>query len=155
MAIFDTKNDLFELIEKFDKSSLSELELSFGVDCSIKLSKQNKNAVYIPETQNIPAVSAVKQEMSVEITQSSGSEVADDAKIITAPLIGTFYSAPSPDSEPYVKIGDKVKKGAILCIIEAMKTMNEIESETDGEIVEVLVASGTPVEFGQPLFRLK
>jgi len=154
MAIFDTKNDVFELIEKFDKSSLCELEIAFGVDCSIKLSKQNKNAVYIPETQNIPVVST-KQEMSVEITQSSGSEVADDSKIITAPLIGTFYSAPSPDSEPYVKIGDKINKGTVVCIIEAMKTMNEIESDTDGEIVEVLVASGKPVEFGQALFRLK
>jgi acetyl-CoA carboxylase biotin carboxyl carrier protein len=157
MAIFDTKNDVFDLIEKFDKSSLSELEISNN-DLNIKLSKQPPNSVYISEPQNIPPiVSTVKQEMSVEISQ--GSESADanakDDKIIKAPLIGTFYSAPSPDSEPYAKVGDVINKGMVLCVIEAMKTMNEIESETDGEIAEVLVVSGTPVEFGQALFRLR
>ena len=161
MAIFDTKNDVFELIDKFDKSSLSELEISFGADFNVKLSKQNKAAVYIPEAvnMNIPAIPAVKQETSVEISQnlqsSESSESLNEAKIIKAPLIGTFYVSPSPDSEPYVKIGDKVTKGMVICIIEAMKTMNEIESDADGEIVEVLVKNGTPVEFGQGLYRVK
>ena len=161
MAIFDTKNDVFELIEKFDKSSLSELEITFGADFNIKLSKQNKAAVYIPEAvnMNIPAVPTVKQETSIEISrnlQSPGNlENSDDTKIIKSPLIGTFYVSPSPDSEPYVKVGDKVSKGMVICIIEAMKTMNEIESDTDGEIVEVLVKNGTPVEFGQGLYRVK
>jgi len=152
MAIFDTKNDVFELIEKFDKSSIAELELSSG-DLSVKLSKQNKIGSYISEIQNIPVISAVKEEKLVEISKSP--DMRNDAKIIKAPLIGTFYSAPSPDSEPYVKIGDRISKGAVICIIEAMKIMNEIESDTDGEIVEVLAASGTPVEFGQALFRLR
>jgi len=158
MAMFDTKikNDIFELMEKFDGSSLSELEISLGADFSVKMAKNNKNLGYVQETQNIPAVSNVRQEMSVEISQGiESAERSDDAKIIKAPLIGTFYVSPAPDSEPYVKVGDVIKKGMVICIIEAMKTMNEIESETDGEIAEILVRNGTPVEFGQALYRLR
>ena len=70
-------------------------------------------------------------------------------------MVGTFYLKPSPDSEPYVQIGQKVKKGDVLCIIEAMKLMNEIESEFDGEIAEVLLKDGEAVEYGKPLFRIK
>ncbi len=71
---------------------------------------------------------------------------------MTSPMVGTFYGKPSPNSEPYVKVGQKVKKGDILCIIEAMKLMNEIESEFDGEIKEILVKEEEPVEYGKPLF---
>ena len=69
-------------------------------------------------------------------------------------MIGTFYSKPSPDSKPYVEVGTVVKKGTVLCIVEAMKLMNEIESEFDGKIVEVLVKDGEPVDYGKPLFRI-
>lgn len=71
---------------------------------------------------------------------------------VTSPIVGTFYRSPSPDADPYVEEGDIVKKGQVLCIVEAMKLMNEIEAETDGKIVKVLVESTTPVEFGQPLY---
>ena len=80
------------------------------------------------------------------------SEPADNT--ITSPLVGTFYSAPSEDADPFVTVGDIVKKGQTLAIIEAMKLMNEIESEYDGVIAEVLVKNGQPVEYGQPLFRI-
>ena len=74
--------------------------------------------------------------------------------LVNSPFVGTFYRAPSPDSPPFVEVGQKVKKGQALCIVEAMKLMNEIESETDGTVAEILVQNATPVEFGEPLFRI-
>jgi acetyl-CoA carboxylase biotin carboxyl carrier protein len=76
-------------------------------------------------------------------------------KVITSPMVGTFYATPSPDSPNFVAVGSPVKADTVVCIIEAMKVMNEIQSELSGTIVECLVASGTSVEFGQPLFRVK
>lgn len=73
---------------------------------------------------------------------------------VTSPIVGTFYRSPSPDTDPYVEEGDFVKKGQVLCIVEAMKLMNEIEAETDGKVVKILVESTTPVEFGQPLYLI-
>jgi acetyl-CoA carboxylase biotin carboxyl carrier protein len=73
---------------------------------------------------------------------------------VTSPIVGTFYRSPSPDADPYVEEGDKVKKGQVLCIVEAMKLMNEIESEVDGTIVKILAESTKPVEYGQPLFLI-
>ena len=75
--------------------------------------------------------------------------------LVTSPFVGTFYRAPSPDSPPYVDVGAKVKKGQVLCIVEAMKLMNEIEAEVEGVVAEILVQNATPVEFGQPLFRVE
>jgi acetyl-CoA carboxylase biotin carboxyl carrier protein len=75
--------------------------------------------------------------------------------LVTSPFVGTFYRAPSPDSPSFVEVGSAVKKGQVLCIVEAMKLMNEIEAETSGKIAEILVANATPVEFGQPLFRIE
>jgi acetyl-CoA carboxylase biotin carboxyl carrier protein len=75
--------------------------------------------------------------------------------LVTSPFVGTFYRAPSPDSPPYVDVGTRVKKGQVLCIVEAMKLMNEIEAEIEGAVAEVLVQNATPVEFGQPLFRIE
>lgn len=96
---------------------------------------------------------------SASIAVSSGTEEtpAADANLSkqVSPMVGTFYTQPSPDKAPFVKVGDRVKKGQTLCIIEAMKLLNEIESEFDGEIVEVLVKNEEMVEFGQPLFLIQ
>jgi acetyl-CoA carboxylase biotin carboxyl carrier protein len=78
-----------------------------------------------------------------------------NAHILHSPIVGTFYRAPSPDASPFVEAGSRVKKGQVLCIIEAMKLMNEIESDCDGEILEALVANGQPVEYGEPLFKVR
>jgi acetyl-CoA carboxylase biotin carboxyl carrier protein len=75
--------------------------------------------------------------------------------IIQSPIVGTFYRSPSPDAPPYAEVGNRVKKGQIICIVEAMKLMNEIESEVSGEVVEVLPSNGQPVEYGEPLFRIR
>ena len=76
-------------------------------------------------------------------------------KVIKSPLVGTFYAAPAEDAKPFVNVGDEVKKGQVLAIVEAMKLMNEIESDFDGKIVEILVENGDNVEYGQPLFRIQ
>ena len=135
--ILETKEDIFDLMDKFEDSGLYELELSVPRHVKIKLTKGARDIERAP---------AAKTEI---ITERAASQT------ITAPLVGTFYSAPSPDSEPYVTVGSSVGRGMIVCVIEAMKTMNEIESEADGEIAEILVRSGDPVEYGQPLFKLK
>ena len=80
---------------------------------------------------------------------------SDDEGYITSPIVGTFYSAPSPEAKAFVKVGDRVKAGQTVCILEAMKLMNEIESDFDGEIAEIYVENGQPVEYGQKLFRIR
>lgn len=159
MAIFydaESKQDIFDLIDKFDKSNLFDLEISMPPPQPqyikikmMKLSQEHPDGPAVKVTVENSESFDLKKDIKNINSNSSG------AKIITAPLVGTFYSSPSPDSEPYVKIGDKVSKGMTVCIIEAMKVMNEIESEADGEIVEILVENNNPVEYGQPLFRLK
>lgn len=99
----------------------------------------------------VPAPAAAPAEAPTE-PQSSA---ADGVTHVTAPMVGTFYRAPAPDAEPYVKVGDIVEVGQPLCIIEAMKLMNEIEAETRGRIKEILVENAEPVEYGQPLFVIE
>jgi acetyl-CoA carboxylase biotin carboxyl carrier protein len=81
--------------------------------------------------------------------------VEDKLHKVLSPIVGTFFAAASPTAEPFVKLGDKVKKGQVLCIVEAMKVMNEIESDVDGEVVKILADDGQPVEYNQPLFAIK
>jgi len=151
----DFKDYIDGLIEKFEGSGLSELDLEIPQEFRLRLAKPPP-AAQIPAFPmpallpgQINAVSA--QEVSVKAPPQAAAE----AKTINAALVGTFYSAPSPEAEPYVKAGDAISKGDVLCIIEAMKTMNEIEAEAGGEIAEILIKSGSPVEYGQPMFRLK
>ncbi|MBI3398046.1 MAG: acetyl-CoA carboxylase biotin carboxyl carrier protein [Deltaproteobacteria bacterium] len=92
------------------------------------------------------------EEQKVETTEPSKS---DKQKQITSPMVGTFYRMPSPDSKPFVEVGDIVKKGQIVCIVEAMKLMNEIESEFGGKIISILIENGQPVEYGEPLFIIE
>jgi acetyl-CoA carboxylase biotin carboxyl carrier protein len=142
--LFGDKKDIYELMDNFEKSSLSELEISTGAQFYIKFSKLSK-----------PAKTAVFENENYSGENYEISNDSNDGKFIKAPLVGTFYTSPSPDAGGYVKVGDKVTKGTVVCIIEAMKTMNEIESEFDGEVAEILVKNGSPVEYGQILFKLK
>ncbi|HBT20438.1 MAG TPA: pyruvate carboxylase subunit B [Peptococcaceae bacterium] len=102
--------------------------------------------------QKEQAVSESDEEKKVE---KEGIEEGEDIVVVEAPMVGTFYRAPAPDADPFVEVGSKVKKGQTLCIIEAMKLFNEIETEVDGEVVAILVENGQPVEYGQPLFKIK
>jgi acetyl-CoA carboxylase biotin carboxyl carrier protein len=139
---------LKEILEIFDNSKANVLEFEneefrIFLDKSAKVAPVEVQAQVPAETQKIVQKVEAKPECEVE------------GEIITSPMVGTFYQAPSPDSPPYVKVGDKVKKGETLCIIEAMKIMNELEAEFDCEILEVLVEDGQPVEFDTPLFKVK
>ncbi|MBI5048936.1 MAG: acetyl-CoA carboxylase biotin carboxyl carrier protein [Deltaproteobacteria bacterium] len=96
-----------------------------------------------------PSVAAVPEQKTEE---QKVEKAAEKLKQITSPMVGTFYRAPSPETQPFAEVGNAVKKGQIVCIIEAMKLMNEIESELDGKIVSILIENGQPVEYGEPLF---
>ncbi len=145
-------DEIKQLMEVFAKNGLTKLELSDG-DFNIKLKKEVSEVRVVQPVQSQPLIaeSAIKP----EITEAKEEELGEDVIIITSPIIGTFYRAPSPDSDPYVEVGTRVKKGDILCIVEAMKIMNEIESEYDGVIVKIFPENAEPVEYGQKLFALK
>ncbi|MGL4736125.1 MAG: acetyl-CoA carboxylase biotin carboxyl carrier protein [Cellulosilyticaceae bacterium] len=144
-----------ELIGEFKTSDLTRLKINAeGFELELE---REKEVVYasagVPITMAAPA-----QVNSTEVTittpdASRGSEAS--GRSITSPMVGTFYLASSPTSKPFVAVGSKVKKGDVVCIIEAMKLMNEVEADQDGEIVEILVSNEDMVEFGQPLFILK
>jgi len=104
-----------------------------------------------------PAPAAPPSAPTSEVAEESPVEsgLPSDAHIVKCPIVGTFYTAASPDAEPYVKIGDRVERGQVLCIVEAMKLMNEIESDADGVILEILPANAQAVEFGEPLFVIQ
>ena len=104
------------------------------------------------ETQAVDTASVQSTEQPEPTPQKSDDQTGS---LVTSPLVGTFYAAPSQDLPPYVQVGDKVKRGQVLAIVEAMKLMNEIESDFDGEIAEIYVENGQPVEYGQKLFRIK
>ena len=155
-----------ELIKLVDSSSLAFFELQNGND-HIKMDKSlvrgvaDNNASNSANASSGPVISKEKIENTViekeETIVTEKETVIDDKNIsiITAPMVGTFYSSVSPESKPFVEIGGTVSKGKVICIIEAMKLMNEIESEFNGTIVERLVNDGDMVEYGQPLFKVK
>lgn len=112
---------------------------------------QNGKAADISTSCNI----AETEKRTSDETESKNMAMQENGTVITSPLVGVFYAAPAEDADAFVQVGDAVKKGQVLAIVEAMKLMNEIESDYDGTIAEILVENGQPVEYGQPLFRLK
>ena len=112
---------------------------------------QPSSSTVMPNIQN----PVVTNKVVTNVNTEKETETKEDYKIIKSPMVGTFYASSSPTTEPFVKVGDKVKKGQVVCIVEAMKLMNEIESEFDGEIVEICVKNEDIVEYGMPLFKLK
>lgn len=138
-----------KLMDDMCESNLTTLEIELADNTKIKMKKEEKQVI-ISAPEKFDVVRDVVTNNKDEIKADCVKE--EQGVSITSPMVGTFYSKPSPDSEPYVKVGTKVKKGDIVCIIEAMKLMNEIEAECDGEISKVLVNDGEPVEYGKPLF---
>lgn len=108
-----------------------------------------------PAPYPMPMKSASKKSREKPAAKAAAAPVPDNAKTVISPFVGTYYEAPSPGAPKYCSVGQQVSKGDALCIIEAMKIMNEIESEYAGKVVEILVKNGDPVEFGQPLFRIE
>ena len=148
--------DIKKLIDDMGNSKLTEIKIDFPDGTKIGMKKEIK--VVEKEETNISRdtqkddVKCMQKE-NKENTQAEEQE--ENCNIVKSPMVGTFYLKPDPNSNPYVEIGKRVKKGDILCIIEAMKLMNEIECEFDGEITEILVKDGEMVEYGKPLFKIK
>lgn len=144
--------EISELIELIEGSAIEEFELErSGVRIRIR---KGAGAVQSRVTAlEVPSDSPVEVMPGGE--PEGGTSTERPTKMFKAPIVGTFYSSPKPDAEPFVKIGDVVHKGSVVCIIEAMKIFNQIESDIEGEVVRILVENGQPVEYGEPLFEVR
>jgi acetyl-CoA carboxylase biotin carboxyl carrier protein len=146
-----------KLIELLEESGISEIEISEGEE-SVRISRYPKPGTVTMTQAPIAAPPAPAAPAAVVPAAGAAAEAPPPAirgQQVTAPMVGTFYSGPAPGSKPFVEIGTEVKPGDTLCVIEAMKMMNQIESEYAGRIVSILVENGSPVEFGQPLFVIE
>jgi acetyl-CoA carboxylase biotin carboxyl carrier protein len=142
------------LVQEFDASTLSKLKITQD-SFSIELEK-NVGVVAAPVMAAAPvAVAAAPVAVSALVEAAAPAAVVHTGDMIVSPMVGTYYSAPSPDSAPFVKVGDRVKKGQVIAILEAMKIMNELEAEFDCKIVSILVSDGQAVEYDMPLFAVE
>ena len=142
-----------QLMEDMGSSKLTEINIDFPDGTKISMKKETIGATINCqpiETNNVGAISNRSQAETKQIEMEQ-----EEGNIVKSPMVGTFYIKPSPTAEAYVEVGKEVKKGDVLCIIEAMKLMNEIESEYAGTVVEILVKDGETVEYGTPLFRIQ
>lgn len=140
-----------EVIELMKANDLVEVEI---VDGDKKILVKRPSAAH-PVVTHVPMAAAPAGHVSSAAPEQAGDEAEDGLSEITSPIVGTFYSSPSPDSKDYVTVGDHVDADSVVCIVEAMKVMNEIKAETSGTIVKLLCKAGQAVEFGQPLFKIK
>lgn len=139
--------EIEELTKYLKDKGLSEISIETK-DGKISIKKDNENNTYIPQVVASPHLDKPATKEKLPVAEQKFNEV-------TSPMVGTFYMAPSPGAEPFIQIGKKVKQGEVLCIIEAMKIMNELPSEVSGTITEILVKDNQTVEFGQVLIRIK
>ena len=133
---------LFQLMDRFSRSDLSALEWRQGEDAVVLKREMTAAPAAVPAVQ-------------ASVPSSNAAPAEDDAELVTAPMVGTYYAAASPDEAPFVKVGQKVNKGDVLCIIEAMKMMSEITAQYDGVVAEIRAENGQAVGFGAPLLRLR
>jgi acetyl-CoA carboxylase biotin carboxyl carrier protein len=154
-----------KLIELLEESGVAEIEIREGEE-SVRIARQAPAGSYanplpapaLSYAQAAAPTSASGRAASAQASMEAAAPAAVGAEgeqMVTAPMVGTFYAAPSPGAKPFVEIGDEVQQGQVLCTIEAMKMMNQIESEYTGRVRAVLVKNGEPVEFGQPLFIIE
>jgi acetyl-CoA carboxylase biotin carboxyl carrier protein len=150
-----------QLLRFMSDHNLEEFEYSRG-DLRIRLKKPSANVVFAaaaprPAAEIIIPSAPVPLEASAQGGMDAAADLrgGEDLHLVTSPIVGTFYGSPSPGAEAFVKIGTHVDKGQILCIVEAMKLMNEIESEVSGEVLKIFAENGQPVEYGQPLFGIR
>ncbi|AMO78960.1 MULTISPECIES: acetyl-CoA carboxylase biotin carboxyl carrier protein [Pseudomonas] len=148
-----------KLIELLEESGIDELEIREGEE-SVRISRHSKTAaqpIYAAAPAYAPAPAAAPAPVAAAAAPAAEAAPAAaklNGNVVRSPMVGTFYRSPSPTAAPFVEVGQSVKKGDILCIVEAMKMMNHIEAETSGVIEQVLVESGQPVEYDQPLFTI-
>lgn len=137
-----------QLMNDMGNSKLTSIDIDFQDGTKISMKKESTKEIQVIQKSE----QLNENEKQIEVAEK---EELQDGEIVKSPMVGTFYSKPSTNANSYVEIGQKVKKGDVLCIVEAMKLMNEIESEFDGEIKEILVQDGEAVEYGKPLFKIK
>jgi acetyl-CoA carboxylase biotin carboxyl carrier protein len=147
-----TIEEIKELLQIFNESGVGELEVQRG-DNRLRLKRAGSNKEYVVAQQPLPAAAPAPVVAQPPPLPSKPPEV--DGTLVKSPIVGTYYDAPSPDAPPFVKVGDSVEAGQILCIIESMKLMNEIEAETGGTLIAKLVENGRPVEYGEALFSIR
>ncbi len=149
--------EMKDLIRAVSESGLDSFEYKEG-DYQIVLHTKNTGLVKADNSQAATGAGISVPDLSLAMAEAaeaaSGAEDEDDSFVIRSPLVGTFYASPAAGAKPFVSIGDRVKKGQVLGIVEAMKMMNEIESDCDGTVAEICVKNESPVEFGQPLFKI-
>jgi len=143
-----------KLIELLEESGISELEISEGEE-SVRISRHPRMGVQAPMTMASPMVHAAPAPVAGPATSAGEHAPRKDDHTVTSPMVGTYYSSASPGAKPFVEIGSEVKVGQILCIIEAMKMMNQIESDKAGRVTSIIAKNGEPIEFGQPLFVIE
>jgi acetyl-CoA carboxylase biotin carboxyl carrier protein len=158
------QKELKELIEFLIEKDIAEFELERG-DVKVKIKRaavsspallpDSRYVTVQPATVMVPAVAAAVPGHVDLAAGASAPEPEESFHIVRSPIVGTFYESPSPGSPPFVKIGDKLELGQVLCIVEAMKLLNEIECDMAGELVKKLVANGQPIEYGQELFAVR
>ncbi len=151
--------ELRELAELVNEHGFTDFEFE-NENIRIRLSKTAPQIVQSFQPVGAPPVSASNVAVQTAsptdiVSTETPAEVDEDLFIIASPIVGTFYRSPSPDKAPYVQEGDRVSDSSVVCIVEAMKLMNEIQAETSGEVVKIYVENGQPVEYGQPLFGIR
>jgi acetyl-CoA carboxylase biotin carboxyl carrier protein len=143
-----------KLIELLEESGISELEISEGEE-SVRISRHPRGTVATSPAPAAVAYTAPPAPAATPATAAGEHKPRNDEHTVTSPMVGTYYASPSPGAKPFVEIGNDIKIGQILCIIEAMKMMNQIESDKAGRVTAILAKNGEPVEFGQPLFIIE
>jgi len=143
-------DEIQKIIKLMDDNNLVEFEMEKE---GFRIALKKGQPMLVAAPGSIPTV--LPQNVSAPPSAVEELKTAEETEVIVSPMVGTFYAAPSPDSPPYVTVGQRVEANEIVCIIEAMKVMNEIPAEMSGTITEILVGNGEPVEYGQPLFRMK
>lgn len=151
-------NLLKKLIKMVEQSDIAEFSVQEG-ELKVKISK-NSHQVTQASFQQIPEYRPSSANTTVQISDSKPDAPAENITKsnlheIKSPIVGTFYRSPAPDADPYIQVGDTVSAGSVLCIVEAMKLMNEIESDVSGKVVKILVDNASPVEYNQPLFLIE
>jgi acetyl-CoA carboxylase biotin carboxyl carrier protein len=142
---------LKKLIDLVQESGIAELEITEGEE-KVRIAKGGQVSVAHALAGAAPASVPAALPAAPDASASAAASAADTRHTLNAPMVGTFYRAPAPEAKPFVEVGQQIKEGETVCIIEAMKLMNEIEADASGTVVEILVENGQPVEYGQPLF---
>ncbi|WP_426272863.1 acetyl-CoA carboxylase biotin carboxyl carrier protein [Exiguobacterium sp. R-17] len=145
-------DQLKQVLEMLDQSSVNELSLETDT-YKLELKKQGETVTVSHQAPAAPVAAPAPVKQTAAPVEEEA--VADDTITINALMVGTFYSRPNPDKPAYVKVGDQIEVGQVVCVLEAMKLFNNLNSEVSGTVVEILVADGDLVEFGQPLFRIR